>query len=232
MRRIPRPSRDSASTRWRSLATEHWGLLSSRSLAYTESFSRVTVFLTALSASIVALALVANTTGLDDEFTWAVALLAPLVLFLGITTYARLIQLNLDDIFTVIAMNRLRNAYVRIAPEVAPFLTTGWHDDVRGLLKSLVLIRSRPVRTRSSVLHSTPTLIAIIDGFVAGATFGLFVQRIAESPGLAIAVGGVFMILLTAFLFRLQFRMVQGMREIAFRFPSSSSDYSDELATR
>ena len=53
------------------LATEHWGLLASRSLGYTEAFSRVTVFLTVLSASIVGLALVVNSQGFGDEFLWA-----------------------------------------------------------------------------------------------------------------------------------------------------------------
>ena len=38
------------------LAAEHWSLLSARSLIWSEAQSRVTVFLTVLSASIVALA--------------------------------------------------------------------------------------------------------------------------------------------------------------------------------
>lgn len=211
------------------LATEHWGLLSSRSLAFTESFSRVTVFLTVLSASIVSLALVANTAGLGNEFTWAVGLLSPLVLFLGATTYARLIQLNLDDILTVIAMNRLRNAYVSISPEVIPFLTTGWHDDARGLSKSLFLVRARPPKPASQFFITTPTVIAIINGFVAGAAVGLLVQSVAGAPGPAIASGATLMVLGTAFLFRFQFRMVEEMKKLTPRFPSSPDDYSDEL---
>ena len=39
------------------LSTEHWSLLASRSLAYNEAFTRGGMFLTFLSASIVALAL-------------------------------------------------------------------------------------------------------------------------------------------------------------------------------
>ena len=124
------------------LSTEHWSLLSARGLAYTESFNRVTVFLTVLSSSIVSLALVANTTGLEEEFTWAALLLAPLVLFVGITTYVRLVQLNLDDVFTVMAMNRLRHAYVEIEPRLKHYLMSGWHDDERGVVKSMMLARS------------------------------------------------------------------------------------------
>src|SRR5688500_17592744 len=111
------------------LATEHWSLLSSRSLGYSEAFNRVTVFLTVLSASIVALALVVNTQGFGDFFVWAAVLLGPLVLFLGVTTFVRLVQVNLQDALGIIAMNRLRHAYIELAPELVPYFSTGWHDD-------------------------------------------------------------------------------------------------------
>jgi hypothetical protein len=42
------------------LATGHWGLLATRSMIWNEIFMRAGMFLTTLSASIVALALVAQ----------------------------------------------------------------------------------------------------------------------------------------------------------------------------
>jgi hypothetical protein len=36
------------------LATEHWSLLATRSLTYTESLSRVTIFLAILSGAVIA----------------------------------------------------------------------------------------------------------------------------------------------------------------------------------
>jgi hypothetical protein len=42
------------------LATEHWSLVGHRSLLWNEAYSRTTIFLGALSAAIVALALVAT----------------------------------------------------------------------------------------------------------------------------------------------------------------------------
>ncbi|HLB78229.1 MAG TPA: hypothetical protein VJO72_14460, partial [Candidatus Dormibacteraeota bacterium] len=42
------------------LATEHWSLLATRSLTYTESLNRVTIFLAILSGAMIALALVAQ----------------------------------------------------------------------------------------------------------------------------------------------------------------------------
>jgi len=42
------------------LATEHWSLLATRSMTWSEIFSRAGIFLTVVSASVVALALVAR----------------------------------------------------------------------------------------------------------------------------------------------------------------------------
>jgi hypothetical protein len=211
------------------LSTEHWSLLSSRSLAYIESFSRVTVFLTVLSAAIVALALVANTTGVGTEFTWAAGLLAPLVLFLGITTYVRLVQLNLDDLFTVLAMNRLRHAYLEIEPGLRPYLTAGWHDDERGVVKSLLLVRSATPNVRWHALITTPTVIALIVAFVAAAWVGLLVTRWGGSAAVAALASVFVMILGSALLFVLQIRSLAEARRVIPRFPSSPEDYADEL---
>jgi hypothetical protein len=51
------------------LATEHWSLLGSRSLLWTEAMSRTTIFLSVLSAAIVSLALLANATGFGPQTT-------------------------------------------------------------------------------------------------------------------------------------------------------------------
>ncbi|MGH8923250.1 MAG: hypothetical protein ACRDWA_01190 [Acidimicrobiia bacterium] len=39
------------SQRWQILATEHWSLLASRSLAWSESFNRATMFLATVSGA-------------------------------------------------------------------------------------------------------------------------------------------------------------------------------------
>ena len=50
------------------LSTEHWSLLSSRSLAYNEAFTRGGMFLSFLSMSFVALALLAQGMSFGGEF--------------------------------------------------------------------------------------------------------------------------------------------------------------------
>jgi len=50
------------------LATEHWSLLATRSLTYTEGLSRVTIFLAILSGAVIALALVAQADRFGSTF--------------------------------------------------------------------------------------------------------------------------------------------------------------------
>jgi len=71
------------------LATEHWSLLAARSLIWNEAMSRATVFLTVRSASIVALALLADATGFGPQTTTLALVLLPVVLLLGIATWCR-----------------------------------------------------------------------------------------------------------------------------------------------
>ena len=79
------------------LTTEHWSLLASRSLVYTESMSRTSIFVAALTGSVVALALVGQATDFGTGFVAFALVLLPVVYFLGVVTVARLGQVNWED---------------------------------------------------------------------------------------------------------------------------------------
>jgi hypothetical protein len=89
------------------LMTEHWSLLSARSLVYTEAMSRTAIFVAALTGSVVALALVAQGTDFGDGFTAFALVLLPVVFFLGVVTILRLGQVNWEDATWVQGMNRI-----------------------------------------------------------------------------------------------------------------------------
>lgn len=102
------------------LATEHWGLLATRSLAWNESFTRAGMFLSALSGAIVALALVAQATSFSGDFTLFALIILPVVLFIGVTTFIRIGRSNGYDALCVVGMNRIRHAYLEISPRWRP----------------------------------------------------------------------------------------------------------------
>jgi len=79
------------------MSTEHWSLLSARSLAYNEAFTRGGMFLTFLSMSFVALALVASAMAFDREFLGIAAIVFGFDLVIGLGTYGRIVAANGDD---------------------------------------------------------------------------------------------------------------------------------------
>jgi len=92
------------------LATEHWSLLATRSMTWNEIFSRTGTYLTVLSATVIALSLVANATGFGQAFRTFALLVLPVVLLVGVGTYFRLVEADIEDAWLVIGMNRLRHA--------------------------------------------------------------------------------------------------------------------------
>jgi hypothetical protein len=172
------------------LATEHWSLLGTRSLIWNEAMSRAAVFLTVLSASIIALALLADATGFGPQTTTLALILLPVVLLLGIATYVRLVQINSEEFQIVLAMNRLRHAYLEIAPDLEPYFTTGHHDDERGLVTTYMLQRPTQARLWLHFLVNTPTIVATVDAALAAAIAVLVLQT-AGAPTAAMVVGGV-----------------------------------------
>ncbi len=183
------------------LATEHWSLLASRSLIWNEIASRANMFLTTLSAAVVALALVSQATDYGDDFTLFALLVLPLVLLLGIWTLIRLGVARNEDVWMVVGMNRLRHAYIDITPELEQYFVTSCYDDMAGVMKSYSpMAPSRLVR----VLASTPVLVGTINSALVGVIVALIVEAFDHSPLVhvtagafgAIAAGVVFVVLI------------------------------------
>ena len=100
------------------LSTEHWSLLASRSLAWNESFSRAGMFLSTLSGAVVALGLVGGASGFGEAFTLFALVILPVVLVIGVATYLRLGASNYHEALCVVGMNRIRAAYLELAPDL------------------------------------------------------------------------------------------------------------------
>jgi hypothetical protein len=201
------------------LATEHWSLLGTRSLIWNEAMSRTTVFLTVLSASIIALALAADATGFGSQTTMLALVLLPVVLLLGVATYVRLVQINTEEFQLVLAMNRLRRAYLAIEPGLEPYFTTGHHDDEAGLVTTYMLHKPTQARLWLHFLVNTPTIVATVDAALATVIVVLLVQ-VAEVPRAAVVAAGVVAFLVVwGTLFPLQRHVLRPLRDTP-RFPT------------
>ena len=203
------------------LATEHWSLLGTRALIWNEAMSRATVFMTVLSASIVALALLANATGFGPRTITLALVLLPVVLLLGIATYVRLVQINNEEFKLVLAMNRLRHAYLTIEPGLEPYLTTGHHDDERGLVATYML--DHPSR-RWLLVHfviNTPTIVATVDAALAAAIAVLVLQATGAATVAVVGGGVVAFLAVWGGLMPLQRHTVDPLRHGTPRFPTA-----------
>jgi hypothetical protein len=204
------------------LATEHWSLLASRSLIWNEAMSRATVFLSVLSAATIALALLADATGFGPHTTTLALVLLPVVLFLGIAAHSRLVDINREEVELVLAMNRLRRAYLQIAPPLEPYFTTGHHDDEQGLAASYLRAgRGGPRLGRwIQILVNTPTIVATVDAALAAAIVVLVVRAAEAVTTAAVAAGAVAFLVVWAALFVLQRRALDPERRTTPRFPT------------
>jgi hypothetical protein len=183
-----------SSIRLQILSTEHWSLLATRSLTYTESFSRVGMFLTVLTGAVVALALLAQVGQFNPPFTIAALLILSVVFFVGLATIGRLRALNRDDVRWVAGMNRLRHAYLEMDPDLEPYFITSGYDDMSGVLSTMALETVPGRRTFANAAHGLSTLPGVM-GVVVSVVAGVLGSLVAVTAGareeMTITVGAV-----------------------------------------
>lgn len=201
------------------LATEHWSLLATRSMLWSESFSRTSMFLTVVSASVVGLALVGQAADFGDDFRAFALLLLPLILALGLGTFLRVSDINDEETLLVAGMNRLRHGYLALAPELEPYFVTGHHDDEPGVLKTYSALEERLKPSR--VLATMPVLVGVIDAAVGGILLALATDALGANRAASTAIGVIGAVLAGAMLARSQLRRVDRLRRLYRpRFPS------------
>ena len=173
------------------LTTEHWSLLSGRSLVYNEAFARAGMFLSYLAATLVALGLMSGAMGFDRTFLWISLLVLGLDLFIGLATMGRVATATAEDIRYLQGMNRLRHAYHDIVGGLQPYFITGHHDDVEGIFAAYGA--DVQLRSRRSIVHGFTTVVGmlgVINAALGGVLIGIAVMLVTEA-GVGAVVAGV-----------------------------------------
>ena len=204
------------------LATEHWGLLATRSMVWNEVFSRAGMFLSLLSGAIVALALVGQGSGFGSTFALFGIVILPVVLFVGVTTFFRMGLSNEHDAWCVIGMNRIRAAYVEIAPDVERYFVTSAHDDMAGVGISMGVRPETP--QIAYFLSATPVVVVVVNAVLAGAIVGLIAAELGLGTPIAVllsVVGFIAAFALQMAIARSIVRQAQGSLRPMFPGPTS-----------
>ena len=171
------------------LSTEHWSLLASRGLAYNEAFIRGGMFLTFLSMSFVALALLAQGMNFGEQFLTIAAIVLALDFVVGITTYGRIMAANVDDLRAVHGMARIRHGYTQIAPIVAPYFTSATHDDLASVSSAYGSPPSSGLGLIYYGLTTSGGMIGLIVSMVGGVLAGVLGLIFGVPGDLAVWIG-------------------------------------------
>lgn len=183
------PPQPQPSVRAQLLATEHWGLLAARSTAQSEVLARITIFLTLFSAGLVSIALIGNATDFDGMFgPSAIAVLA-IVVIIGQLTQVRVINVGTEDLMYVLAMNRMRAAYVDIDPGIEPYFMASTHDDEAGSVRTYDFFGTRT--TASHVIGSSMVLIIVVNAILLGLLAAAISLTAGAPAWLTFTIGGV-----------------------------------------
>ncbi|KQX06735.1 MULTISPECIES: hypothetical protein [unclassified Leifsonia] len=174
------------------LATEHWGLLASRSTSQAEVLTRIAIFLTLVSAALVSVSLLGQATKYSGPFAPSALGILGLLYVIGILTQVRVINVADEDMMFVIAMNRLRAAYVDIDPGVERYFFASAHDDEVGMQRTYSFLRPRG---STQVAGSSMVFIIVVNSAVLGMFVGGLIAALTGLYGLAIVVGAVLVVL-------------------------------------
>jgi hypothetical protein len=182
------------------------------------------MFITVLSASVVALALVAQATDFGDTFRAFALLVLPVTLVLGIGTLIRLGDAMNEDVWLVLGMNRLRRAYLDLAPDLEPYFITGSHDDFAGIMKT----RGPASQIGPGwILSATPVIVSVINAAIVGVIAALLVSLFTDRMVIVYPAGVVAGLAIAWYLIGIiparEIRRFQG--SIETRFPTNPVEH-------
>jgi hypothetical protein len=105
--------------------TEHFNLQTARALTVSEANGRASIYLAALSGNLIALAFVGQMSRLGATFYAFALILLPVLAFVGVVTFVRLVQSSIEDIAYANRIALLRSFYLRVSPELEPYFLVG-----------------------------------------------------------------------------------------------------------
>jgi hypothetical protein len=156
------------------LITEHTNLQAARSATVFEANGRTSLFLGAVSSSLVALAFIGQISEMGNAFFLFALILLPSLIFLGLVTFVRVNQTGIEDMIAARSINRIRHYYTDVAPLAKTYFMLSTNDDMIGYVQNLgghASIFQQFVSTAGLVSVINSILTAVFVGLM---TFSLF----------------------------------------------------------
>ena len=154
------------------LTAEHFVLQSANSTTYSEASARSTLYVMALSSSLVAIGFAAGSTGVLLPF---VTVVLPAVFLLGIFAVLRLVETSLESAHCLDGIARIRAYYRTLVPDAARLFAPehGRWPEVES-----PALRLGPA---FGFFGTTASMIAVINNVVAGVGIALLTRSLFPS---------------------------------------------------
>jgi hypothetical protein len=159
--------------------TEHFNLQTARAVTVSEANGRASIYLAALSGSLIALAFVGQMSRLGAAFYAFAVILLPVLAFVGLVTFLRLVQSSIEDIAYAHRIALIRSFYLEVSPELAPYL---------------VAVSDTPSAppTAWQLTLTAAGMVAVVNSVVVAAFTGLVLEAAGvDSIAVLVAVGAV-----------------------------------------
>ena len=204
------------------LSTEHWSMLTARSLAYNEAFVRAGMFLTFLGMSFVGLALLAEAMTFGREFLMVAAIVFAFDLIVGLTTFERVSGANFDDLRALHGIARIRHGYIQAAPPLLPYFSTAVHDDIDSVVSDYGTPEGYGVATFAYALSTSLGMVGLIVAMLGGVEVAVVAMLFGVESALAMWLAVIGAVLILALLFAgTGRRILRNQARLQARFPAS-----------
>ncbi len=148
------------------LGNQYGFLQSARGATISESSSRTSLYLTSLTGAVVGLSFVAQASSFGQTFYLFALAILPVVFFLGVVTYYRVLQTGVEDVIYARAIAKIREFSRAIDPSRADLFHASSVDQVG--LRNLGLFKLWWQQFLSSA-----ALVAIVNSVVGGVFIAL-----------------------------------------------------------
>ena len=175
------------------MTAEHSALLNARSLVGSELSFRAGLYFAALSSSVVALGFVSQR---GQSLTLFSLIILPVIFFLGLFTYGRMLQNAVQFLIAGHNIDRIRGFYREIDPTHSE-LFHEIHPNDSGLMALGIF------HLKWQGFLAATTMVVIVNAAVAGTAIAILVASIVAVPTWAVAAFGVFVALCVAAAFML-----------------------------
>lgn len=167
--------------------TEHFDLQTARSITVSESNGRASIYLAAVSSNLIALAFIGQMSRLGVAFYAFALILLPVLAFVGVVTFLRLVQSCLEELAYAHRIGLLRDFYLWLSPELAPHLIV-----VRGTRPAATCDGERLAPSAWQLTLTTAGMIAVVNSVVVAACAGLVLEAAGvDSLAIPLTAGAV-----------------------------------------